>query len=73
MDAAAKILLASRWAPQLRREPGALMIDGAGGSEAAEINCLLASHQLYASVLRPVRASLEDVFLELTGEGGLDG
>jgi ABC-2 type transport system ATP-binding protein len=38
-------------------------------SEAASVTRLLAERGLYLSELRPEEISLEDVFLELTGEG----
>jgi ABC-2 type transport system ATP-binding protein len=65
--AAETLLRASPWAADLSRQNGSLYIDGAG-AQAAEINRLLASNGLYASVLRPLRHSLEDVFFELTGD-----
>lgn len=65
-------LTGSPWAERMHREDGALLIEGAGG-EGSAINALLAGHGQFASVLRPVRPSLEDVFFELTGQGTGDG
>jgi len=66
-DAAEAALRASRWAASLHRQDGALFIDGAG-AEGTAVNELLAGHGQFASVLRPVNQSLEDVFFELTGQ-----
>ena len=66
-DAAEAALRSSRWAASLHRQDGALFIDGAG-AEGTAVNELLAGHGQFASVLRPVNQSLEDVFFELTGQ-----
>jgi ABC-2 type transport system ATP-binding protein len=68
MEATATILGASPWANALRRENGAFFIDGAG-EQGAAVNRFLVEHGQYASVIHPIRDSLEDVFFELTGEG----
>jgi len=67
IDAAERLLRASRWAASVARQDGAIIIQG-GGPDAAEINHLLASDGLYASIIRPLSQTLEDVFFELTGE-----
>ncbi|MGH2632781.1 MAG: ABC transporter ATP-binding protein [Tepidiformaceae bacterium] len=72
IDAAEVALRASRWGPSVHREDGVLRIDGAGNDGTA-INELLVSHGQFASVLRPVSQSLEDVFFELTGQATGDG
>jgi hypothetical protein len=36
--------------------------------QAGRINQLLGDHRVWATELRPIEATLEDVFLELTGE-----
>lgn len=72
MDAAERILRESQWANAFARQNGALYIEGAGDQGEA-LNRLLAGNGLYASVIRPMRHSLEDVFFELTGEPGSNG
>ena len=67
VDAAERVLGASRWAASLARQDGAIIIEG-GGPDAAEINQLLASGGLYASIIRPLSQTLEEVFFQLTGE-----
>ena len=66
-DAAEAALRNSRWGAALHRQDGALFIDGAG-TEGTAVNELLVGHGQFASVLRPVNQSLEDVFFELTGQ-----
>ncbi len=56
----------------VRRVDGYLRIDVAPES-AGEITRLLAGAGQWVTELRPVRSSLEDVFLELTGDVGFDG
>lgn len=72
MESAERLLRESPWAAALSRKNGALYIDGAG-EQGAALNQFLASHGQYASVIRPVRHSLEEVFFELTGEPGSNG
>ncbi|HEX2040289.1 MAG TPA: ATP-binding cassette domain-containing protein [Acidimicrobiales bacterium] len=50
-----------------RRDDGAILVDVAP-TEAARVTEALAKEQLWLTELRPVEASLEDVFLELTEE-----
>ena len=64
-DEAERVLRGSAWAARLTRNNGAIYIDRAS-AEAAEINRLLAGQGLFASVIRPEPATLEDVFFELT-------
>jgi len=72
LDTAEAALRTSRWASSLHREAGAVFIDGAGNDGTA-VNELLVGHGQFASVLRPVNQSLEDVFFELTGQVTSDG
>ncbi|MGH2634000.1 MAG: ABC transporter ATP-binding protein [Tepidiformaceae bacterium] len=67
LDGAERLLKASRWGPVTSVRDGALFLDGADG-EAVAVNRLLAENGYYASLVRPVRHSLEEVFFELTGE-----
>lgn len=67
MDAALTALEASPWAGAVRRENGAIFISGAG-DDGTPVNRFLADKGLYASVVRPIRGSLEDAFFELTSE-----
>ncbi len=62
-------LLRSEWATSLKRQNGSLVIDGAGDQGEA-LNRYLAAQGFYASLIRPIHHSLEDVFFELTGEPG---
>ena len=61
------LLRRSPWAAQVSLSDGALLIEGAGDQGEA-VNRLLAAGGQYASVIRSIRTSLEDVFFELTGE-----
>jgi hypothetical protein len=67
MEAAGAALAASPWSGRCSREDGAFFIDGAG-TEGVEVNRFLVSQGHYASVIRPVQQSLEEAFLEITGE-----
>ncbi len=67
LEGAESLLRKSPWAAAVSRQNGSIFVAGAG-TQAAEINRLLATNGLYASVLRPLRHSLEEVFFELTGE-----
>ncbi|HEY5476490.1 MAG TPA: ABC transporter ATP-binding protein [Tepidiformaceae bacterium] len=67
LEAAESLLRKSPWATAVSRQNGSIFIAGAG-MQAADVNRLLATNGLYASVLRPLKHSLEEVFFELTGE-----
>lgn len=67
MECGWRVLSGSVWGSHLRRENGVFVIEGAGDQGEA-VNRLLAQHGQYASVIRPLGHSLEDVFFELTGE-----
>lgn len=69
MAGAEAALLRSEWATGLKRQNGSLLIEGAGDQGEA-LNRYLAGQGYYASVIRPIHHSLEDVFFELTGEPG---
>jgi len=64
---AERVLRASKWGPVTTVRDGALLLDRADG-DAAAVNRLLAENGHYASLVRPVRHTLEEVFFELTGE-----
>jgi ABC-2 type transport system ATP-binding protein len=67
MDAVA-VLRALEWVRDVRSEDGRLVVE-APRDRAAEISKALADKQIYLSELRPRDSSLEDFFLEVTGEG----
>ena len=67
IESAERLLRQSPWADRLSRRNGAIYITGAS-PDAADLNRLLATNGLYASVIRPVSQSLEAVFFEITGE-----
>lgn len=60
------ILSALPWIKSVRSENGYLVVDAPGDS-AARVNRSLAEHGIYASELVSRNASLESVFLQLTG------
>jgi ABC-2 type transport system ATP-binding protein len=64
-DEAERILRQSAWAQRVSRNNGAIFVEG-GSTQAADINRLLAGNGLFASVIRPEPATLEDIFFELT-------
>ncbi len=63
---AAEILSKQPWVRAVRREDDYLVVEAPAGS-GARVNKTLAEHGLYAAELTPRTASLESVFLELTG------
>ena len=67
LDAGLAVLTAAGLAA--RRDDDALLVD-VPATEAARITQVLARKRLWVSELRPVEATLEDVFLDLTGEVG---
>ncbi|MFN0149011.1 MAG: ABC transporter ATP-binding protein [Dehalococcoidia bacterium] len=68
MEGAAAVLATSPWADGFRRGEGSFFLEGAG-EEGAAVNRFLVGQGQFASVIHPIRQSLEDVFFELTGEG----
>ncbi|MGH9282573.1 MAG: ABC transporter ATP-binding protein, partial [Acidimicrobiales bacterium] len=72
-DLAAALAVLERAGIPARQEGDALRVDVAP-SEAATVTRTLASADLWVTELRPEQVSLEDVFLELTGDPtGADG
>jgi ABC-type multidrug transport system ATPase subunit len=68
MAAAGAVLERSPWSGSLTLEDGAYFVHAAEEA-GAEVNRYLAAAGQYASLIQPVRQSLEDAFFELTGEG----
>ncbi|MEJ7741980.1 MAG: ABC transporter ATP-binding protein [Nocardioidaceae bacterium] len=68
LDAGERILAERRFV--VRREADHLLVDGV--DDTASITRMLAEASLYVSELTPVRADLESVFLQLTGDEELD-
>jgi ABC-2 type transport system ATP-binding protein len=71
-EAALALLAGSRWAGAVRRDGEVIRIDGADG-DGAEVNRTLAGGGIYAAVLKPIRPTLEDAFLEITREADARG
>jgi ABC-2 type transport system ATP-binding protein len=69
--AALHALDGSPWASRAAPRDGLIRIDGAGDDGEA-VNRWLAQRSVFASVIRPVRQGLEDVFFELTGDESHD-
>jgi len=69
LDAGARILVQRQVV--VRREADHLLVEGV--DDTASITRLLAEASLYVSELTPVRADLESVFLQLTGDKGQTG
>ncbi len=69
MAGAEAALRRSEWGAGVSRRNGSLVVEGAGDQGEA-LNRYLAAQGYYASVIRPIHHSLEDVFFELTGEPG---
>lgn len=65
-DEALAVLSTIAWAKAARREDGYIVVDLPAGSEA-RVNQALAEKGLYASEITNRTASLEEVFLQLTG------
>ena len=69
MAGAEAALRRSEWSAGVSRQNGSIVIEGAGDQGEA-LNRYLSAQGYYASVIRPIHHSLEDVFFELTGEPG---
>jgi len=69
LDAGARILAERQVV--VRREADHLLVEGV--DDPASVTRMLAEASLYVSELTPVRADLESVFLQLTGEQGQAG
>ena len=66
-EAAVQLLNAIDWVRGVTREDDRLIVD-APRERAAELSRALAERQIYLSELRPREGSLEDFFLEVTGD-----
>jgi ABC-2 type transport system ATP-binding protein len=65
-DTAASILSGLPWIKSVSREGNYLVVD-TEADNASQVNKVLAGHNIFASELIPRNASLESIFLELTG------
>jgi ABC-2 type transport system ATP-binding protein len=68
-DGALRVLGGIEWVTSVSREEDHLVVE-APLERAAELSRALAEQQIYLAELRPRESSLEDAFLELTGENG---
>jgi ABC-2 type transport system ATP-binding protein len=68
-EAAERVLRAVDWISSVERDRDRVVV-GAPAGRAADVNRLLASAGIYASEIRPREQSLEEFFLEVTGEAG---
>lgn len=66
-EKAVQVLESLDWVEGVKRQDDRLVVD-APSERAAELSRALAEHQIYLSVLRPRDSSLEEFFLEVTGE-----
>ncbi len=66
-DRAVRLLEGLEWVKGVKRQDGRLLVE-APRERAAELSRALAEHQIYLSELRPRDGSLEEFFLEVTGE-----
>jgi ABC-2 type transport system ATP-binding protein len=66
-DRAVRVLEGLEWVNGVKRQDDRLVVD-APQERAAELSRALAEHRIYLSELRPRDSSLEEVFLEVTGE-----
>ena len=66
-EKAVQVLESLDWVEGVKRHDDRLVVD-APSERAAELSRALAEHQIYLSVLRPRDSSLEEFFLEVTGE-----
>ncbi len=66
-DKAVQVLESLDWVEGVKRQGDRLVVD-APSERAAELSRALAEHQIYLSELRPRDSSLEEFFLEVTGE-----
>jgi ABC-2 type transport system ATP-binding protein len=68
LDRAVQVLEGMAWVNGVRRQDDRLVVE-VPRERAAELSRALADHQVYLSELRPRDSSLEEFFLEVTGEG----
>ena len=66
-ERAVQVLESLDWVEGVKRQDDRLVVD-APSERAAELSRALAEHQIYLSELRPRDSSLEEFFLEVTGE-----
>ncbi len=66
-EKAVQVLESLDWVEGVKRQDDRLVVD-APSERAAELSRALAEHQIYLSELRPRDSSLEEFFLEVTGE-----
>jgi ABC-2 type transport system ATP-binding protein len=66
-EEAAAVLKSLEWVKSVTRDGDRLRLE-APHERAADISRALAEHHIYVSELRPRESSLEDFFLEVTGE-----
>jgi ABC-2 type transport system ATP-binding protein len=67
-DKAMLILEAQEWVRGITREDSRLFVE-TPRERAADVSRVLAEHQVYLRELRPRESSLEEFFLDVTGEG----
>lgn len=67
-ERAVEVLEGLAWVNGVRRQDDRLVVEAPRG-RAAELSRALADHQVYLAELRPRDSSLEEFFLEVTGEG----
>jgi ABC-2 type transport system ATP-binding protein len=71
IEGAARVLAALEWVRGVSRDGDRLIVD-APLARAADLSRALAEQQIYLAELRPSEGSLEDFFLEVTGEPDAD-
>ena len=71
-DEARQILLALDWVESVTDGDGDLLVN-APIQRSWELTAALSRSEVYVTEMGPVRVSLEEYFLEVTGEGGDDG
>ena len=71
-DGALGVLSAIDWVGKVTRQDDHLLVE-APLERAAELSRALAERQIYLAELRPRESTLEDVFLEVTGDEGANG
>jgi ABC-2 type transport system ATP-binding protein len=71
-DGALRVLRAIDWVGEVTRQDDHLLVE-APLERAAELSKALAQQEIYLAELRPRESTLEEVFLEVTGDEGADG
>ena len=72
-DRAQQVLGMLDWVAKVERDEDGRLIVEAPSERAADLSRALAEHHIYLSELRPSEGSLEDFFLEVTGQSDADG